>query len=59
MIILTIKVYPKNGPEECQSMFKWEFVLKNQEMFREYIALNHPIKKIRTNLTGNRIGHND
>ena len=29
MIILTMKVYPENGPEECQSMFKWEFVLKN------------------------------
>ena len=28
-------------------------------MFREYIALNHPVKKNRTNLTGNRIGQND
>ena len=28
-------------------------------MFREYNALNHPVNKNRTNLTGNRIGHND
>ena len=33
--------------------------LNDQYMFREYIALNHPVKKNRTNLTGNRIGHND
>ena len=31
MIILPIKVYPKNGPEECQSIFKWEFVLKKNQ----------------------------